>query len=1060
VRTFEDSTGEFTRQQVVLGISDALRVDYPGFDAIRQDAAVGYTGKTKTCSSIVADAARYFGVVPLATPASIGDFVVQGSGIFTQLVPSAQVETAIADARMNQQASALVAAGSTFTQTITSLFTTTQRMFFGGNVLPGSLSIVRSGVTVIDKGGILINQADATQVGTIDYANGVASLSTDVFGSTGGSHTVSYTPAAAPTIVTESFAFPVTQATQRLTYVASIDPAPARASLTASYRYQGRWYVLSDDGSGALRGGDTSVGVGTVNFSTGTVSLTLGSLPDVDSEVILSWAAQAQAPSLSTLAAAPDPLNNRVFLAVDLGGPIKPGTLAISWNDGVARSAGDLNGAITGADAVGEVSYAKGYVRISPNSLPAAGTVFTIAQTNGTDTQANVASFTDSGTAWTCTLSGTVRAGSVRLGVVGSLPFSTMPGVDVTQFRFFQIFDDGAGALKVASLHSNVTVGSVDYGTGAVSIAKTVSFVDTQATYTRTSWGVTGQASVVLSGVSDRTVTLSFVNGYGSDSDLTLPAWAWWTGAFGQAAKARYVGADGSAASGTVTLTTLASRQNLVRFTLGASTYAYSGSGVDRGIARDPSPTTGEGTPAGSWSPATSALYGAYGRTYFGASGYMELTNWPTGASAVIGNPSGITPPAIGGANSTALVDHAVFRTSLSPIKNGSFSVAGTLQNATVVTATADSTGAIKSGTNFVGPTPGTYGVYGMVNYETGVVRVYFGRRIHADNAGLSNVIDLTWLGIPGVAYVQVIGAFADTLRYNASAYSYLPLDADILGVDPVRLPSNGKVPIFRPGSFVVVGNTQTTSPATVSNGQTINVSRVRLSRVRVLGATGAVISTGYTTDLEAGTVTFTDVSGYAQPVSIEHRIEDMMLCSDAQINGQLTFTRAITHNYPAGSYISSALVIGDMKARTEHLFDQQTWSNVWSNELVGSAASATYNNVAHPIEVSNAGASTERWALVFTNTTAFNIIGEHVGVIGTGNTATDVAPLNPATGFPYFTLRAVGFGLGWATGNVLRFNTVGALYPIWLVRTIGQGPETVDSDSFTVLVRGDVDHP
>ena len=109
---------------------------------------------------------------------------------------------------------------------------------------------------------------------------------------------------------------------------------------------------------------------------------------------------------------------------------------------------------------------------------------------------------------------------------------------------------------------------------------------------------------------------------------------------------------------------------------------------------------------------------------------------------------------------------------------------------------------------------------------------------------------------------------------------------------------------------------------------------------------------------------------------------------------------------------------------------------------------------------MSNAGAITERWAIQFTNTTAFNVIGEHVGVIATGTTSTETAPINPATGKPYFTIAAMGWGSGWAAGNVLRFNTIGALFPVWVVRTIQQGPETVTNDSFTLLIRGDVDRP
>jgi hypothetical protein len=68
----------------------------------------------------------------------------------------------------------------------------------------------------------------------------------------------------------------------------------------------------------------------------------------------------------------------------------------------------------------------------------------------------------------------------------------------------------------------------------------------------------------------------------------------------------------------------------------------------------------------------------------------------------------------------------------------------------------------------------------------------------------------------------------ASALRYTAVAYAYLPMNADIIGIDPVRLPSDGKVPIFRPGSLCVVGHTKTSAQLNVSNNQTINLARVR----------------------------------------------------------------------------------------------------------------------------------------------------------------------------------------------------------------------------------------
>ena len=81
-------------------------------------------------------------------------------------------------------------------------------------------------------------------------------------------------------------------------------------------------------------------------------------------------------------------------------------------------------------------------------------------------------------------------------------------------------------------------------------------------------------------------------------------------------------------------------------------------------------------------------------------------------------------------------------------------------------------------------------------------------------------------------------------------------------------------------------------------------------------------------------------------------------------------------------------------------------------------------------------------------------------GVIGTGNINTDCSPINPATGEPYFTIREAGWGTGWSIGNILRINTVGALFPLWIIRTIQQGPESDLDYSFSLLTRGDVDRP
>lgn len=399
-------------------------------------------------------------------------------------------------------------------------------------------------------------------------------------------------------------------------------------------------------------------------------------------------------------------------------------------------------------------------------------------------------------------------------------------------------------------------------------------------------------------------------------------------------------------------------------------------------------------------------------------------------------------------------VANVTFATPVAPLVPGGLTLSVIDAEGNQILATANINGTI-SGTH----------ARGVIDFETGLVEMQFGDYVL--DTSLTAAQKLEWwydVGNVRTADGKIWRPWPvdpGTLRYNCVAYFYLPLDAGILGLDPVRLPQDGRVPIFRPGGFIVVGHTGNVGPATVINGQTIDCGRVRLSRVRVIGNDGAVINTGYTADLEAGTVTFTNVTGYSQPVTVEHRVEDMAMVAEAQINGKLRLTRQVTHAYPApGSYVSSALVAGDLRARVSLLFDQVSWTSVWSDVQIGNPATGTFNDISNPITVTNDGALTERWTVTFANSTSFTVAGEHVGVIAAGNTSTDCSPLNPASGTPYFTIPAAGWGLGWATGNVMRFNTVGAYFPVWAVRTVQQGPETVPNDSFTLLIRGDVDNP
>jgi hypothetical protein len=402
--------------------------------------------------------------------------------------------------------------------------------------------------------------------------------------------------------------------------------------------------------------------------------------------------------------------------------------------------------------------------------------------------------------------------------------------------------------------------------------------------------------------------------------------------------------------------------------------------------------------------------------------------------------------------NNKFISSEITFRTPTAPLRPGGFSVLGTMYNGTTFSLTADANGKID----------GTY-VAGVVNYQTGVCRLWAKETRtswqSSDNAYVFAGYYSQVLQYPNI-YLAFEGFRTGTVRYNAVAFTYLPLDAGILGLDPVRLPSDGRVPIFKSGRVVVVHNTQSLSPQTVSNSQTVNCGRTLLSRIRVFGNDGLEITSGFTKNLDAGTITFTNVAGFSQPVTIEHRIEDEALCADAQITGDLRLTRPLTHAYPADtSYVSSAYIKGTLQAAAQSSFSQEAWTNVWSDVAIGNPILAQYNDTVNPIVVTNAGAITERWALIFQSSTTFNLVGEEVGQIISGDTSTTLSPVNPATGVPYFTLQPAGWGNGWVAGNVLRFNTSGANFPLWIARTVRQSPTAPPgTDQMTISIRGDID--
>ena len=118
-----------------------------------------------------------------------------------------------------------------------------------------------------------------------------------------------------------------------------------------------------------------------------------------------------------------------------------------------------------------------------------------------------------------------------------------------------------------------------------------------------------------------------------------------------------------------------------------------------------------------------------------------------------------------------------------------------------------------------------------------------------------------------------------------------------------------------------------------------------------------------------------------------------------------------------------------------------------------GSFDSATVGNlIAH-----NKGAVEESWTLTFTSTTTFTVSGNTVGTLASpGSVSADYAPLNPATGTPYFTIKAIAWAGTFQTNDTVIFATQPAAIPIWYRRQVPAGTFSLANDFTSLAIHGE----
>lgn len=170
---------------------------------------------------------------------------------------------------------------------------------------------------------------------------------------------------------------------------------------------------------------------------------------------------------------------------------------------------------------------------------------------------------------------------------------------------------------------------------------------------------------------------------------------------------------------------------------------------------------------------------------------------------------------------------------------------------------------------------------------------------------------------------------------------------------------------------------------------------------------------------------------------------------------GVVRFTTGVTNAYPIGTRVATLLEHGEVQGAVSlSPFFQSAWANAWADVASGGTISARYNGA---VGMNNAGSIKDRWAIVFTSATQFNLISERFGQVASGNTGSDFQPLNPLTNQPYMTLYAASWTTGWLPGYTMRLNTEGAHSPTWLCRCISPSA-AAGTVNGVLAIRADVD--
>jgi hypothetical protein len=1009
---YNDELETYSAVEFTIRITQPLTKDYAGADPSPLADHGFEVFKTQSAAS-----AHYYGIKPMVASAGIGDATIKTDGIFQSIVPTATTETALLDqtpglsVKVVQPASTVAVSKNMGSHSGSVVFNLPCAF------VPGTLKI-KVGASEYRDSGINLELKTGTSRLADAVINSVAgTVSLNVTSSS--AIIIDYVPGVAVELTPYTDSVEINAGNRQLTYTTQLAPSPMAGSLRIEYQYLGEWYELTDDGSGVIVGDGAS---GIINYSTGSVSFSLPAEPDTASSLIYTWSRSPYAIDDSVLAS-----TTAASIKFDLPDDVVAGSVVLNWSrSGTGYSATEGADQLLAGDATGRVLGTE--VLFAPTQLPDSDIVVSYKRRSNTGQIFNGSMLEKSGGPSVVDLGVTgFDPASIQFNIITSLIAKTTVGGVVSESKFSRALTfkgTANGGLLGRTRVGTLLVGTVDSDTGIISIdGDALEYVSQDYTVQSNSGKLGGGQFVKTT----RKITLE-----------------------GQSISVRYFHADAGIDAGHTLLLSDAELSieapeyivpGSMRLALSSSELIDRGDGV---LYSNWNEETGAGISVGQVNYATGELVLNYNALRPG------LANLNCNVLAMA---SGI--------GAAAAVHKVVFRTQAQPLRpSGLQFLARRASDTALLRAESQNNGTVGGGFDASDTLtqlrqPAATGGYslpiipvstsggsaaGTVDYQTGIVELNFSQPV-----------------------------ILSTLTYNAVAYNTVPLNPDVLGLNPVKLPTDGRVPIFQPGYQVVIHNEKEIAIPTPTAGQSIDCSRENLSQVTIVDSNGLLLDVAqYAVNKKTGIITLADpfvaqdsnAANLVMPLTLTHRVEDICAVGRVSIDGTLSLLTQLVHDYSAGdSFVSSAIFFGNMQGRIHTQFSQKIdQSGQFKDVLNNDATVASYDDINYPVLIDNRSAVQERWKIKFTNNSGFELIGETLGVVGVGSTAADFSPINPMTDAPYFTIKGDGWGAGWITNNILRFNTDAAAKPIWAIRTVLPSTTPVEKDFINIEFRGDAD--